>query len=39
MYDTYQVIDYSKDSPFWNKRKEDDENEFFMEYKKYLKES
>lgn len=39
MYDTYQVIDYSKDSSFWNKRKEDDENAYFMEYKKYLKES
>lgn len=39
MYDTYQVIDYSKDSPFWNKRKEDDENGYFTEYKKYFKES
>ena len=39
MYDTYQVINYSKDSEFWNKRKEDDENGYFMEYKKYLKES
>lgn len=36
MYDTYQVIDYSKDSPFWNSRKVDDEDGYFMEYKKYL---
>ena len=36
MYDTWQVIDYSKDSDFWNKRKEDDENGYFMEYKKYI---
>lgn len=37
MYDTYQIIDYSKDSPFWTTRKVDDENGYFMEYKKYLK--
>ena len=36
MYNTWQVIDYSKDSEFWNKRSEDDKNEYFMEYKKYI---
>lgn len=38
MYDTWQVINYSKDSDFWNKRSEDDENGYFMEYKKYIEE-
>lgn len=38
MYDTWQVINYSKDSEFWNKRKEDDENGYFMDYKKYIEE-
>lgn len=36
MYNTWQVIDYSKDSDFWNKRSEDDKNGYFMEYKKYI---
>lgn len=38
MYDTYQVIDYSKDSPFWHTRKKDDEDDYFKDYKKYLRE-
>lgn len=36
MYNTYQVIDYSKDSPFWTTRKEDEENGYFEQYKKYI---
>lgn len=36
MYNTYQVIDYSRDSEFWNSRKEDDLNGYFLEYEKYL---
>lgn len=37
MYDTYQVIDYSKDSEFWTPRKVDEENGYFEQYKKYIK--
>lgn len=36
MYDTYQVIDYSKDSPFWTTRKEDVENGYFEQFKRYI---
>lgn len=36
MYDTYQVIDYSKNSSFWTSFKEDMESGFYDKYKKYL---
>jgi len=36
MYNTYQVIDYSKESPFWTSRKVDEENGYFKQYEVYL---
>lgn len=36
MYNTYQVIDYSKESIFWTSRKEDEQNGYFEQFKKYI---
>ncbi len=36
MYNTYQVIDYSKDSPFWTSIDIDKENGYYEKYNKYL---
>lgn len=36
MYDTYQVIDFSRDSEFFTPKKEDIENGVFEKYKKYI---
>lgn len=39
MYDTDQVIDFGKDSPFWTKIREDIENGFYEKYRDFIKES
>lgn len=36
MYNTYQVIDYSKGSEFWNTKEHDKECGFYEKYEKYL---
>lgn len=36
MYNTYQVIDFSKDSPFWTPIKIDKEEGFYQKYEKYI---
>lgn len=36
MYNTYQVIDFSKDSEFWTPKKEDVENGYFKRYEKFI---
>lgn len=38
MYDTYQVIDFSRDSEFFTPKKEDIENGYFEKYKKFIEE-
>ncbi len=37
MYDTDQIIDFSKDSPFWTPVKEDKLNGFYEKYLQYIK--
>lgn len=37
MYNTYQVIDYSKDSEFWTPRRYDEDNGYFKQFEKYIK--
>lgn len=36
MYDTYQVIDYSKDSEFWTLKEKDKESGYYDRYKEYM---
>lgn len=36
MYDTDQVIDFSKDSPFWTSLREDKSNGFYNKYEKFI---
>lgn len=36
MYNTFQVIDFSKESPFWNSEKMDREDGYYEQYKKYI---
>lgn len=36
MYNTYQVIDFSKDSEFWTPRKDDEVNGYALQYKKFV---
>lgn len=38
MYNTYQVIDYSKDSEFWTPKREDEINGYYYQYKKFIEE-
>lgn len=38
MYDTYQVISFDRESPFWTPRKVDENEGFFEKYKHFLKE-
>lgn len=37
MYNTYQVIDFSKDSEFWNTKEKDMESGYYQTFKKYCK--
>lgn len=37
MYNTYQVIDFSKDGDFWFIKEKDMESGYYEQYKKYLK--
>ncbi len=39
MYNTYQVIDFSKDSPFWTNIKEDIKDGYYQQYEKYIEEN
>jgi len=39
MYDTDQVIDFSKDGPFWTSVKEDIKDGFYGKYKRIIKEA
>ena len=36
MYNTYQVIDYSKDSEFWTSKEKDKDSGFYEKYEKYI---
>lgn len=36
MYDTYQVIDFSKDGPFWTPLAIDKESGYYAQYEKYI---
>jgi len=37
MYNTYQVIDFSKDGEFWTSKKDDMECGYYEQFKKYIK--
>ena len=36
MYDTYQVIDFSRDSEFFTQKREDVENGYFKRFEKFI---
>jgi len=37
MYNTSQVIDFSKDGEFWTSKKDDMECGYYEQFKKYIK--